>query len=113
VICFALCPTLSVLASQAMASAQTYGPVLKLGTPLDESTMGANPTHYVAPVYPKQVRLGHIEGSIVLHANTDARGRSTADDFRQSVAYPSGVRSREAMGIEQTEIDGSAALAVF
>jgi outer membrane biosynthesis protein TonB len=75
VICFALCLTLTVLASQAMALAPTYGPVLKLGTAVDESTMSAKRRQYVAPVYPEQARLGHIEESVVFHANIDAQGK--------------------------------------
>jgi TonB family protein len=71
----ALCLAATILASQTIALAQSYGPVVKLGTPMDESTMSAKRTHYVAPVYPDLARVNHTEGSVVLHANIDTHGK--------------------------------------
>ncbi len=55
--------------------AQTYGPVVKLGMPVDEYTMAARRTHYVAPVYSDLARVSHIQGSVVMNANIDSHGK--------------------------------------
>jgi TonB family protein len=55
--------------------AQTYGPVVKLGMPVEENTMAARRTHYVAPVYSDLARVSHIQGSVVMNANIDSRGK--------------------------------------
>jgi TonB family protein len=64
-----------IFASQTPASAQTYGPVVKLGMQVDENTMADRRTHYVAPVYSDLARASHIQGSVVMNANIDSRGK--------------------------------------
>jgi TonB family protein len=71
----AFCLAATSLASQAQLSAQSYGPIVKLGTPVDESVMTARRTHYVAPVYGDIARASHIQGTVVMNANIDSRGK--------------------------------------
>jgi TonB family protein len=71
----ALCLATTVFASQAPTLAQTYGPVGKLGMPVDENTMAGRRTHYVAPVYSDLARVSHIQGSVVMNANIDSHGK--------------------------------------
>jgi TonB family protein len=71
----ALCIAATVLAAEVPTLAQTYGPVVKLGMQVDENTMAARRTHYVAPVYPDLARVSHIQGSVVMNANIDAHGK--------------------------------------
>jgi TonB family protein len=72
---FALCLAATIFASQTPPLAQTYGPVVKLGMPVDESTMAARRSHYVAPVYSALARASHIQGSVVMNANIDSQGK--------------------------------------
>src|ERR1700675_1670716 len=71
----ALCLAATIFTSQTSTLAQTYGPVVKLGMPVDESTMAARRTQYVAPVYSDFARAGHIQGSVVMNANVDSHGK--------------------------------------
>ncbi len=71
----ALCLAATIFTSQTSTLAQTYGPVVKLGMPVDESTMAARRTRYVAPVYSDFARVGHIQGSVMMNANIDSHGK--------------------------------------
>jgi TonB family protein len=71
----ALCVAATILASQTPTLAQTYGPVVKLGMPVDESVMAARRTHYVVPVYSDLARVSHIQGSVVMNAHIDSHGK--------------------------------------
>jgi TonB family protein len=72
---FALCLAATIFTTQTSTWAQTYGPVVKLGMPVDENTMAARRTHYVAPVYSDLARVSHIQGSVVMNANIDSHGK--------------------------------------
>jgi TonB family protein len=70
-----LCLAAIILTPQTPTLAQTYGPLVNLGTPVDENTMAARRTHYVAPVYSDFARAGHIQSSVVMNANIDSHGK--------------------------------------
>jgi TonB family protein len=65
----------TIFASQTPTLAQTYGPAVKLGMPVDESVTAARRTHYVAPVYSGLARVSHFQGSVVMNANIAAHGK--------------------------------------
>ncbi|MGD0426943.1 MAG: energy transducer TonB [Candidatus Acidiferrales bacterium] len=71
----ALCLAATIFTAQMPTWAQTYGPIVKLGTPIDENTMAARRTHFVAPVYSDLARANHIQGSVVMNANIDSQGK--------------------------------------
>ena len=71
----ALCITATILVAQIPTSAQTYGPVVKLGMQVDENTMATRRTHYVVPIYPDFARVSHIQGSVIMNANIDSHGK--------------------------------------
>jgi TonB family protein len=71
----ALCLAATIFASQTPTMAQTYGPSVKLGMPVDPNTMAARRTYYVAPIYSDFARVGHIQGSVVMNANIDSHGK--------------------------------------
>jgi Gram-negative bacterial TonB protein C-terminal len=112
----ALCVAAAILVSQLHASAQTYGPVVKLGMPVDQSVMAARRTHYVAPVYSDLARVSHFHGSVVMNANIDAHGKVSglqaisgnpvllraAEDAAMQWQYEPMVIDSRAVGVDTT-----------
>ena len=99
---FALCLAATIFASQTPTLAQTYGPVVKLGMPVDESTMAARRIHYVAPVYSDLARASHIQGGYVAGAKrikepaqgihmTIVNGQVLLEDGKHTGALPGRV----------------------
>ncbi len=72
--------------------------------------MSAKRTHYVAPVYPEQARLGHIEESVVLHANIDEQGKVAGLQTISGnpLLIRAALEAASQWEYERTEIDGQA-----